>query len=122
MQIIQAFITYPYITVDIKNDIEWNKPALIQIQFLEREPIVIFVELFHLPKPTTQLFRQIQTIIANIFNPIAIIQMWGNAMDELNPLINHDLFRSIGCSTIPFVNVQSCFKEWFNLKYTHDEL
>lgn len=109
-------------TLGFQTDFSWNNaPALIEILFIQPRSIVLLMEMFHLPDPSTDLFHQIRQLFSIIFHSSKILQGWGNVINDLRPFINYGLFTNDHLVQIRFVDVQKIFKFWYNDSYGHDD-
>lgn len=107
-------------SLDTENDSRKNRPALIQIEFVNDEhAIVILVELFHLPPPDTHLFHGFISLFQSILSSKNTIQTWGNLTDELSPFTIYGLFNGENIQRSVNRNVQDLFKSWYNEKHPH---
>lgn len=107
-------------SLDTENDARKNRPALIQIEFVNDEhAIVILVELFHLPPSDTHLFHGFISLFQSIFSSKNTIQTWGKLIDELLPFTIYGLFNGADIKQPVNMNVQDVFKSWYNEKHPH---
>lgn len=99
-------------TIDTENDYSTNKPALIQIEFIHDESVVLLVEMNHLPHEKSSLFWQIKALFKVIFDSKNKIFSWGNIKDELSKFTLFHLFESNAIDKIQNIDVQVNFKTW----------
>ena len=107
-------------SLDTENDQRHNRPALIQIEFVNDEhPIVILVELFHLPQSHTEEFHRLILLFQSILSSKNTIQTWGRLTDELSQCTIYGLFNEQDIERPVNFNVQDRFKSWYNQTHPH---
>ena len=115
-----ARITDRY-TIDTEKDIVTRQPALIQVEFLGTESIVLVVQVCHLPRAGSSLLWMMQALFKIILAPSNRFYAWGDLKRELADfvpcgLISSELIRQMQEPT----DVQQVFKGWYNRTFTHD--
>ncbi|CAF3480118.1 unnamed protein product [Rotaria socialis] len=60
-------------TIDTESDYYTNEPALIQIEFIHSQSIVLLIEICHLPHELSVLFWMIRSLMNIIFKPSNVI-------------------------------------------------
>ena len=109
-------------TLDTENDSRKKKPALIQIEFVsDHQPIVILVEIFHLPPSGTSLFGLFVSLFRTILSSTNTIQTWGPLKKELCEFIPTGLFQAedLNLPRDKQKNIQDDFKGWYNEMHPH---
>lgn len=97
-----------------------NRPSLIQLQIILHDalPIVLIVEVNHLPSINSYSLQLIKQIFEIILNSNNIIYTWGT-IDELNEFIRVDLFDHEQIATADNRNLQETFKQYWQLNHQH---
>lgn len=103
-------------TIDTESDYYTHEPALIQIEFIHPQSIVLLIETCHLPHELSVLFWMIRSLMNIIFNPSNAILSWGNIKKELENFISCKLISFKLIQQINDIDVQGYFKDW------HDNL
>ena len=106
-------------TVDTEQDYYSHQPALIQIEMIREQSVVILVETCHLPHPASISFWLVQALFKAILKRDNLILGWGNIVDELTAFIDYGLFTWDLIKQINMIDVQSRFKSWYNRQYLH---
>ncbi|CAF3455699.1 unnamed protein product, partial [Rotaria sp. Silwood2] len=106
-------------TIDTEDDYYTHQPALIQIEFLQQQSMVLLIEINHLPHATSVIFWLIRSLMKVIFNPTNSIFSWGDAKDELGKFIPSEVFSYNTLEQIKNINVQKTFKKWHNRILKH---
>ncbi|UJR34546.1 hypothetical protein I4U23_027323 [Adineta vaga] len=107
-------------TIDTEHDYYTYEPALIQIEFICRQSIILLIETCHLPQASTVTFWLIKSLLKIIFNPSNIIYSWGDAVNELSRFIHYNLFSWSILYQMNNNDIQSGFKIWYNKTFIHD--
>ena len=111
--------TYKF-TIDTETDKKSHQPALIQIEFVDGpQSIVLLIETCHLPDESSLLFGLIQSLLNVIFKPSNTILSWGHAMDELIKFLPYHIINWDTLDQLHFINIQDCFKKWYNDTMIH---
>ncbi|CAF1306806.1 unnamed protein product [Rotaria sordida] len=76
-------------TIDTENDYNTHEPALIQIEIIQHESIVLLIEINHLPHKSSVSFC----------------------------FLSSGLFSSAALLNINYFNIQNEFKQWHNTHY-----
>ena len=108
-----------YFSLDTESDFLTMNPSLIQIEMIvQRESVVILVEVCHLPLDRDSLsFWLIRSLLKFILKPTNIIYVWGNGEEELSRFVRYGLFTSDTREALKMVNLQSKFKDWYQESY-----
>ncbi|CAF1492261.1 unnamed protein product [Rotaria sordida] len=109
-------------TIDTEDDYYIRQPSLIQFEFIRHHPIVLLIEIHHLPQVTSVIFWLIRSLLKMIFNPSNCIYSWGNIKNELNKFISCGLFSSDQLEQINNIDIQKLFKEWHDQKLNHEHI
>ncbi|CAF1481285.1 unnamed protein product [Adineta ricciae] len=97
-------------TIDTEHDCVTHEAALIQVEFIRRQSVVLLIEVCHLPPASTVTFWLIKSLLKIILGPSNIIYSWGNAEHELSLFIDYELFSwSILCQ-MKNIDIQTAFK------------
>lgn len=107
-------------TIDTEHDYYTHQPALIQIEFIRRESVVLLIETCHLPYKSSVLFWLIQSLLKVILKSPHLIFSWGDAISELTNFIPCGLFPSNTIQQMNTIDIQHHFKEWYNKTFIHD--
>jgi hypothetical protein len=106
-------------TMDTEIDYYTHEPALIQIEFIETNSILLFIETCHLPCPSSVLFWLLQSLFKVIFHPSNVIFSWSDLLFELTNFLHYGLFSLNSIHQINNLNIQVRFKEWYNQTFLH---
>ncbi|CAF1279156.1 unnamed protein product [Rotaria sordida] len=96
-------------TIDTEDDYYTRRPALIQIEFIQCQSIVLLIEVHHLPQATSVIFWLIRSLVKIILNLSNCIYSWGNGENELNKFISCGLFSSKQLKQINNIDIQKLF-------------
>ncbi|CAF3720493.1 unnamed protein product [Rotaria sordida] len=115
--------TTHHITVDTESDLFTNRPALIQIEFIqEKLSTIILVETFHLPIDEQSLeFWLIRSIFKYILQPNKTIYCWGDAEEEFKKFLIYRLYTDDILKVPYMVNIQDKFKRWHRIEIGYYE-
>lgn len=106
-------------TIDTEQDYYSHRPALIQIELIGAESVVILIEVCHLPHPTSVTFWMIRAVFKAIFQLDNVILSWGDIIEELSAFVIFGLFTSDQLTRLKTIDVQHRFKSWYNRHYPH---
>jgi len=106
-------------TIDTEQDYYSHQPALIQIEMIREQSVVILVEVCHLPHPASVSSWLMRALFKVIFQRDKLILGWGDIVDELTTFIDYGLFSSHLIKQINTIDVQHRFKSWYNRQYPH---
>ena len=106
-------------TIDTEHDYRTHEAALIQIEFIQPESIVLLIETCHLPHQSSALFWLIQALFKVIFKSSNVIYSWGDGIHELTDFIHYNLFSSHTIDQINNLDIQLHFKQWYNKTFLH---
>ena len=104
-----ARLTTKY-TVDTEHDYYTHQPALIQIEFILPQSLILVIEVCHLPDASTQEFTFIQSLLEVVFDPAHVIYSWGDAIHELSRFTTYGLCSWSTLGRMTTVDVQRAFK------------
>lgn len=99
-------------TIDTEKDYYSHVPALIQIEFIRDESIVLLIETCHLPGTTSVLFWLLKSLLKFILNSSNMIFSWGDIIKELTEFCPTQLFTLELTRKINNINIQDRFKDW----------
>ena len=116
--LIQLAQNTKFFSVDTEGDKYTNKPALIQLEFInETISTVVLVEVCQLPYDQQSLtFWLIRSLFRFLFQHTKCIYSWGDAMKELAQFTNYDLFNIDALQKPKIINLQSKFLSWHYAK------
>jgi hypothetical protein len=99
-----------------------NKPSLIQLQIIPDAgySTIIFIEVYHLPRPDQSTFKLIQQLFNVLLQPKKIIFIWGE-LEELEPFTRYGLFSSDQLDLPQQMNVQRRFRTYWSDTYPHQD-
>lgn len=106
-------------TIDTEYDYVTHQPALLQIQFIHVQSIVLLFEACHLPHSSSPLFWLISALLKIIFEPTNVLVSWGNLFIELPPFADCRLLSHQLIDHMTTINVQGEFKQWYNEHFPH---
>jgi len=106
-------------TIDTEHDYETHEPALIQIEFIQTNSIVLIIETCHLPHVSSVLFWLIRSLLQIIFQSSNIIYSWGDLKVELSDFIHCGLFCLNTVRQLSIKDIQRYFKKWYNKTFVH---
>lgn len=109
-------------TADTERDYYTHQPALIQIEFIQRQrhSIVLLIEVFHLPHESSTLFWLIKSLLKVIFHSSNRIFSWGDLHDELIYFIQYGIISREILTQMNSIDIQKCFKRWHNSLLEHE--
>ncbi|UJR12992.1 hypothetical protein I4U23_000018 [Adineta vaga] len=97
-------------TIDTEHDYYTHEAALIQIEFIRRQSVILLIETCHLPQASTVTFWLIKSLFKIIFNPSNAIYSWGDAVNELSRFTHYNLFSCSSLYQMNNIDIQSGFK------------
>lgn len=106
-------------TIDTEHDYFTHEPALIQIEFIRSDSVILLIEACHLPDKSSVLFWLIRSLMQVILKSSNLIFSWGDTIDELANFIHFGLFSLKTIEDIQPVDVQYQFKAWYNKSFPH---
>ena len=106
-------------TIDTECDYVTHEPALIQIEFLNINSVVLLIETCHLPNSSSVLFWLIRSLLKIIFQPSNVILSWGDLFFELAAFLHYGLFSVNAIYQMNVIDVQHRFKKWYNQTFVH---
>lgn len=109
-------------TIDTEKDFYSHVPALIQIEFIRSESIILLIETCHLPDVSSVLFWLIRSLLKNILDRTKLILCWGDIFDELLDFVPTNLVSLELLRQINYRDVQHQFKVWCHQTYSEDDL
>lgn len=80
-------------TIDTEHDYYTHQAALIQIEFVRSQSVVLLIETFHLPHASSVLFWLIRSLFNVIFKSSNLVFSWGDAICELTDFTQYGLFH-----------------------------
>jgi hypothetical protein len=107
-------------TIDTEHDYYTHQPALIQIEFIGTESVVVLIETCHLPHASSVLFWLIRSLLKVILKPPHTIYAWGDIIYELTDFIPYGLFSWHALHAMNTKDIQYHFKRWYNKVFKHD--
>ncbi|CAF1371059.1 unnamed protein product [Rotaria sordida] len=107
-------------TIDTEDDYYTHRPALIQIEFIQYQSIVLLIEVHHLPEVTSAIFWLIRSLVKIILNSSNCIYSWGDGEKELNKFISCGLFSFDQLHQINNMDIQKLFKQRHDQKLNHE--
>lgn len=108
-------------TIDTEGDFYTHQPALIQIEFVGQDSLVILFEMCHMPLDTFDGHRchLIRLLFETIFHTSNIIYAWGSITNELSNFVRYGFFSDELVHDLNLIDVQLEFKYWYNKTFTH---
>lgn len=97
-----------------------NRPGLIQLQLIPNDavPIVIIIEVHHLPPTNCNQFKLIQEFFRIVLDSDKVVYTWGT-IDELTPFTTFSLFNTEQIYSPENKNLQEIFKNYWQLCHKH---
>ncbi|WP_233601883.1 hypothetical protein, partial [Corallococcus sp. AB038B] len=105
--------------IDTEHDYWTHEPSVIQIQFIHTNSVVLLVEIFHLPPHSSVLFWLIRSLLKVVFQPANVLFAWVDLLFELSDFVHSALFSFDAICQMNTIDVQCCFKEWYNQRFPH---
>ena len=106
-------------TIDTEQDYSTHQPALIQIQFIRANSLVLLIEACHLPHSSSVLFWLIRALLKIILRSSNVFFSWGDPILELESFVPFGLFSLDNIYQLTTVDVQREFKTWYNHRFPH---
>ena len=105
-----------YFSVDTESDVFTNRPALIQVEFIQQAgSTVALIETCHLPADRQSLcFWLIRSLLKFILHPSNVIYTWGNVTEELLRFLPYGLFSGETICELNAVDIQAKFNLWYD--------
>ena len=107
-------------TIDTEHDYYTHQPALIQIEMIRTQSVVLLIETCHLPHSSSVLFWLIKSLLKVIFQPSNMIYAWGDAKQELVGFLPFNLFPAHAVQQLNSIDLQHQFKRWYNRNFPHN--
>ena len=98
-----------------------NRPGLIQLQVIpttDTSPIVLIVELNHLPSTNSNAFLSIQQLFRIVLDSTKVIYTWGT-IAELDEFAQFNLFNSEQIKSADNRNLQEMFAQYWRESHEH---
>lgn len=125
IEVIEIVEKSPIFLVDTESVLVYhqsNRPGLIQIQAIppDASPIVLIVEVNHLPPKSSRLFELMKQLFRIVLDSNNVLYTWGT-IDELNEFVSFDLFDHAQLESVDNRNLQQIFKEYWQQRHQHQE-
>jgi hypothetical protein len=100
-----------------------NKPALIQIQFIQCDTYstVVLIETNHLPPPSSETFAQIRQVCRIVLKESNTIYTWGK-LTELDEFLSFRLFTREQINAPNNRDLQQEFKRYWQEEHPHQSI
>ena len=97
-----------------------NRPSLIQFQLIPNDtlPMVVIVEVNHLPPINTNAFKQMKEFFRIVLDSDKVIYTWGT-IEELEPFVQFGLFTTKQIKQSDNEDLQSIFKDYWRRCHKH---
>ncbi|CAF1086712.1 unnamed protein product [Rotaria sordida] len=107
------FTIHPY-------DYKSSGDHYLEIEFLQQSSssIIISIEIFH---QQNLLFERIDDLLSIILHPSNMIYTWEDFDKNLIDYQSYQVFLNGDINRCHFVNVQNCFKTWYNTTFGHNQ-
>ncbi|CAF3411841.1 unnamed protein product [Rotaria socialis] len=109
-------------TIDTEKDFYSHAAALIQIEFIGNDSIILLIETCHLPDVSSVLFWLIRSLLKVILAKKNLVYCWGDICDELLDFIPTNLVSLELLRQINYRDVQHQFKVWCRRTFSEDDL
>lgn len=124
LQVIQAANDSTIFLLDTESTLVYrkpNRPSLIQIQIISSDvlPLILIVEVNHLPPKKSNVFQLIQQLLRIVLDPNKTIYTWG-MIEELDHFVRFGLFDTEQIQTSDNQNLQLIFKKYWQNHHKHE--